>query len=49
MPATSRLVEGETNNRSRDDVAAALVLAAGAYERSALPAPIDEVREPILV
>ena len=43
-----RLVKRGSNNTSRDDVAAALTLAAGAWERS--PKDVDEeVREPILV
>ena len=44
-----RLIKASNNNTSRDDVAAALVLAAGAYERSDLPEPITGTREPILV
>ena len=44
-----RLVKRTTANTSRDDVAAALILAAGAYDRSPKPDPIQEVREPIVV
>ena len=44
-----RLVKRDHNNTSRDDVAAALVLAAGAYERSPKPTATAEHREPILV
>ena len=32
---STRLVKGDTNNRARDDVAAALLLAAGLFERTA--------------
>ena len=43
-----RLVKRGSNNTSRDDVAAAFTLAAGAWERS--PKDVEsEVREPILV
>ena len=43
-----RLIKKGTNNISRDDVAAAMALAAGAWERS--PKDVEsEVREPILV
>ena len=44
-----RLVKRDHNNASRDDVAAALALVAGAYERSPKPSETVEVREPILV
>ena len=44
-----RLVKRDHNNASRDDVAAALVLVAGAYERSPKPSETVEHREPILV
>ena len=44
-----RLVKRSTANTARDDVAAALVLAAGAYERSPKPPAVQEHREPILV
>ena len=44
-----RLVKRDHNNASRDDVAAALVLVAGAFERSPKPSEEVERREPILV
>ena len=44
-----RLVKADHNNASRDDVAAALVLVAGAFERSPKPSDTVERREPILV
>ena len=44
-----RLVKRDHNNASRDDVAAALALVAGAHERSPKPSETVERREPILV
>ena len=45
-----RLIKADgRNNKSRDDVAAAFTLAAGAYDRSPKPDIVEEKSEPILV